>query len=333
MTAADALAADMKSIAMDLERVLVERTGHGAAVQAVEPFGDGHSGFTCLVTFADAEPAVLRLSPAGVRIAGPADLGRQGRIISALGARGLAVPRVIAASSETLIGGRAFLLTAFVEGVDWSAASSEFGPRAVLDCALEFLRALQAVPPSMSGLDGETPVGLDRELANWSRLAQRGPDVFAKRASTLRAELELTLPVSRSAYLVHGDFHYGNMLFSDGRLAAVVDWEIAQLGDRLLDLGSLAVASLRAKYRPEPNPTGSLEIPLEELAAVSEVPDGALAWATALSCFKYAAIIGYNLALHQSGRRPDPIYEQLGATMSGLIEDGISLLRGGFDAI
>ena len=49
-------------------------------------------------------------------------------------------------------------------------------------------------------------------------------------------------------------------------------------------------------------------------------------WFTALSCLKYGAILGYNFQLHRDGRRPDPLYEQLQTTMSGLLEDGLAII-------
>ena len=65
----------------------------------VAPFGDGHSGFTYRVVVShDGERAerVLRLSPPGARIAGPADIGRQGRVMDAIGRAGLPAPPVVA---------------------------------------------------------------------------------------------------------------------------------------------------------------------------------------------------------------------------------------------
>src|SRR5260370_32574976 len=82
----------------------------GRRVGSIEPFGGGHSGFTYAVETGDDAHLVLRLSPPGARIAGPADVGRQGRIMSALYEAGLAVPRVIACSSQLAIDGRSFAL-------------------------------------------------------------------------------------------------------------------------------------------------------------------------------------------------------------------------------
>ena len=53
-------------------------------------------------------------------------------------------------------------------------------------------------------------------------------------------------------------------------------------------------------------------------------------WYLALSLYKYAAILGYNLMLHRKGRRPDPMYESeaMARTIGGMIDDGIEMLAG-----
>src|SRR5258705_9435499 len=79
-------------------------------VDSATPFGDGHSGFTYLIelkSWRHRGRFVARLSPPGARIAGPADIGRQGRIMAALGTAGLAVPALPPAHHPRLAGGRA----------------------------------------------------------------------------------------------------------------------------------------------------------------------------------------------------------------------------------
>jgi hypothetical protein len=52
-------------------------------------------------------------------------------------------------------------------------------------------------------------------------------------------------------------------------------------------------------------------------------------WYAAMSLYKYAAILGYNLMLHRRGKRPDPMYESLTDTIVGMIDEGINLLDRG----
>lgn len=295
------------------------------------PFGDGHSGFTYQVVVTRASvpiEAVLRLSPPGARIAGPADIGRQGRIMAALGAVHLPVPTVLASSSDPVIDGRSFALLELLDGTGWELAAAATSDRAVAEAAVGALRAVAASGPGNSGIAGEEPIGPRGEVLRWAALLSRCPDWIAEPGQVLASELLAVCPESAVATLVHGDFHFGNLLFRGDRVIGILDWEIASLGDPRLDVGSLAVAVLRNRYGDEPNPTGGLRISPRDLVALWG-EDETMPWFVATNCLKYAAILGYNLMLHRSGRRPDPIYEQLRTTMRSLINDGRSILHDG----
>jgi aminoglycoside phosphotransferase (APT) family kinase protein len=325
--------ASLDRIRSDLEAALSERGHRAVAVSEVAPFGDGHSGFTYrLVVSLDGERAerVLRLSPPGARIAGPADVGRQGRIMEAIGRAGLPAPPVIAADSAPRVDGRAYALMGLVEGDDWRVARAEAGDAALAGAAVQNLLRMRELPAEAAGIGAEPPHAPVDELDTWVALLPRCPDFLVGPAEKLAHGLRDSAPEPGPPSLVHGDYHYGNMLFQrhgEGALAAVVDWEIASLGDPLADLGCLAVASLRRKYDPEPNPAGGLDVTTDELIDLFGADPGRAMWFVAETCFKYAAILGYNFGLHRSGRRPDPIYDRLTDTMRGLVDDGERLLR------
>jgi aminoglycoside phosphotransferase (APT) family kinase protein len=183
-----------------------------------------------------------------------------------------------------------------------------------------------------TGID-DPPRGPIEELDAWARLLARCDEDVAGPGALLRERLAATAPAPDQPVLVHGDFHYGNLLFAGGRVVAVVDWEIASRGSPLLDLGCLAVAGLRRRYAPEPNPTGSIDVPLPRLVAMYGAEPERAGWYIALTCLKYGAILGYNAALHRSGRRPDPIYEHFRATTSGLMRDGLAYFSGGLSRL
>jgi aminoglycoside phosphotransferase (APT) family kinase protein len=311
-------------------------TGRPLACVGAAPFGDGHSGFTYVVDLADGRTAVLRLSPPGARIAGPADSGRQGLIMSALGRAGISVPAVLAHSGPgptELVCGRAFVLTELVAGESWEEALASSPAEQIAGQAVEFLRRLRAVPLPETGIGEENQLDAHADLARWSALIPRSPAGLAVQATELYEALLAKLPASPQppAALTHGDFHYGNMLFRNGLITAVLDWEIAALSDPRLDLGCLGVATLRRRYEPEPNPTGGLDIPLGLLADLYGMEAGTWRWILGAGCLKYAAILGYNLGLHRAGKKIDPIYEELTGTMRGLATDGLAIVRGSSD--
>ena len=303
-------------------------------VADLAPFGDGHSGETFRATLAAeryAGAVVLRMSPQGVAISGSADVGRQGRIMRAVHDSGGPAPTVLVADSRPVVAGRAVTIMELVPGAGWAEFVGRRGDRTTAAVAVEALKSVQRVPQGETGLGNEEPFGLMEEIGRWLPLLLRCPDVVRPAAHEMHAKLERSIadadPGARPV-LVHGDYHYGNLLFGQDSVVAVLDWEIASLGHPLTDLACLAVASLRRRYRPDPNPTGDVDLPLAELAGLYRAAPPALAWHTAASCLKYAAIVGYNLSLHRRGKRDDPIYESLQTTMSRLLADGADLLDG-----
>ncbi|MGH7666335.1 MAG: phosphotransferase family protein [Candidatus Dormibacteria bacterium] len=306
------------------ERIGADLAAHlGWRVGELRPIPEGHSGFTYRVA-TDHGPAVLRLPPPGARIAGPADIPRQGRILTALGRLGLPVPRLWASSARPVIDGRPFILMEEAPGVRVEAAATVISPGAMVHAALEVLRRLQAIPIAQSGIGDEAALPIGEELARWERLMARAPAELTGGAPRLRRLLDRGRPEAAPAVLVHGDFHYGNMLFADGRVVALLDWEIAQLGQPHLDLGCLCVA---AEVGGPGQTTGRWEVEAEGLAEALHLDPLPLTWFRALTYYKYAAIFGYNLMLHRRGKRPDPTYEQRTDVVTGFIERGIALLQ------
>src|SRR5437660_11232196 len=89
-------------------------------VTSVEPIPEGHSGFTYNVSVEDDGSLardVLRLPRPGARIAGPADIVRQGRIMASLHEAGLPTPSIPILSSEPIVDGRPFVLMEAIEGM------------------------------------------------------------------------------------------------------------------------------------------------------------------------------------------------------------------------
>ena len=308
-----------EQIRVDLEKAIRMR------VLSVEPIPQGHSGFTYFVNTERGE-YVLRLPPPGARIAGTADVMRQGRIMAALHEAGLPTPAVPVISDDPVVDGRPFVLMERVGGDRIELASKHEEPRAIASNAIDVLKELQALPLDQTGIGHEDPVGLQVEMMRWAMLMQRAPEELTTRAGQLGGLLAARVPVERGPTLVHGDYHYGNMLFRGPEVVAVLDWEIAEVGQPLLDLGCLCIVSIRRQYQGAPNPGGAIDVSMDELFDLYGVKAEDMRWYAALSLYKYAAIFGYNLMLHRKGRRPDPMYEGLTDTIVGMIDEGIALL-------
>ena len=311
----------MGDIAADLSAHL------GEGVRALAPIPEGHSGFTYWVDL-EGRRAVLRLPPPGARIAGAADIPRQGRLMDALNRAGLPVPAVLAMSDQPVVDGRPFYLVEAVDGERIEMVAGSVPDRDLARSAVEVLRRMQALPLAETGIAGEAPSTLETEVTRWSWLMERAPAELTGRAPRLAALLLATRPDERQPVLVHADFHYGNMLFREARVVAVLDWEIAELGQPLLDLACLSVIARSGGGGGNVPGGGSVVVSdrdLLDLYGGADVEE--FNWYLALTFYKYAGILGYNLMLHRRGKRPDPSYEDRTRTIVDFLDDGIRLLE------
>src|SRR5258706_13175092 len=140
-----------EKIREDLEGQLRDKLGRpGLRVAAVAPIPEGHSGFTYFVTVEGGEgPAryVLRLPPPGAGLAGPADVVRQGRIMSALNAAGLPTPAIPAMSSDPVVDGRPFILMDAVDGTRVEKTVGEHKALDIVSSAVTVLKENHSLPP------------------------------------------------------------------------------------------------------------------------------------------------------------------------------------------
>jgi aminoglycoside phosphotransferase (APT) family kinase protein len=217
----------------------------------------------------------------------------------------------VATSENPVVDGRPFVLMEAVHG-DRVEQAIDAGstPLQLAASAVEVLRRLQAVPRENTGIGGEDPMPLQGEVARWTWLMERAPAELTGQAPRLAHLLLERKPQPRPPVLVHGDYHLSNMLFDRGRVSAVVDWEIAQLGQPLLDLCCISLSHVSA----------------DAVRDMYGADPADYRWYLALTHYKYAAIFGYNLMLHRRGKRPDPSYELRTDTILGLIDQGVGLL-------
>jgi aminoglycoside phosphotransferase (APT) family kinase protein len=293
------------------------------------PIPSGHSGFTYRVRIMGTgldKRLVIRIPPPGAQPRGPADVVRQGRIMAGLEAAGVAAPGVpLIVRGEETRSGRPFIAMNEVVADSIDEAIRKQAPDALLAAAVDALRTFQRVPINAVGLD-DPPTTLDAELSRWRWLMERTQDDLSQRSEALYRRLAVKHPVERTPCLVHGDYHFGNLLFREASVAAILDWEIAEVGQPLLDFACLAVFALRRRFKGEPNPAGAVAVTAEQVRQLSGVSAVEFGWYVALTCYKYSAILGYNLRLHMTGKRLDLIYEALTGTIYGLLDVGAEVI-------
>jgi aminoglycoside phosphotransferase (APT) family kinase protein len=215
---------------------------------AVLQFRQGHSNLTYLVRVGDRE-AVLRRAPFGARVKHAHDMRREFQLLSALQDVYPRAPRPIAFCDDESILGAPFYQMERVRGVvirgDGSACGLVLSPsllRATSTALVDNLADLHAVPLSASLSTLGHPEGyVMRQVKGWREryAAARTDDVPDVEAAA--AWLDANQPRESGAALIHNDYKYDNVVLDPEdptRVVAVLDWEMATLGDPLMDLGT-----------------------------------------------------------------------------------------------
>jgi aminoglycoside phosphotransferase (APT) family kinase protein len=208
----------------------------------------GNSNVTVRAQDADGASVVLRRGPAGAQ-PGTHDVLREHRILSALAMTDVPAPQPLAFCHDTTVWGSEFSVVDHVAGTRIScaddAASLSVAERQTLGHALvDGLVGVHAVGPDVlrvAGLQRSRPY-LERQLATWSRHVHAAQSSRSAQLLALADRLSGCLPQPAENVLVHGDYRLDNCLVSAQlTLRAILDWELATLGDPLADLSLLCV--------------------------------------------------------------------------------------------
>jgi aminoglycoside phosphotransferase (APT) family kinase protein len=203
----------------------------------------------------DGRPLVLRRAAAGAGEDVGRTIVREARILGSLGATRVPHAPLVATCEDPAVLGRPFFLMEAVEGfcpaegLPERVASDTAAQRAMGLAMFDGLSALATVEAESVFPDARArgerwlarqPEQWEQQLAGYG-LADDADGLGAHGAREAAAWLRERRPNTVTHGLVHGDYHFGNVLFaSDGAaLAAIVDWELATVADPLLDLGHL----------------------------------------------------------------------------------------------
>lgn len=237
---------DLDRLRPFLEAAFPGASGPASALQ----FRQGHSNLTYLVRLG-AHEAVLRRAPFGTRVKHAHDMGREFRLLSALQGVYPRAPRPLAFCEDASVMGAPFYLMERVRGVvirgDGASAGIAFTPellRATSTALVDNLADLHAVPVAGTGLAalGRPEGYLARQVKGWTEryFAARTDEIGTVEA--VAAWLAANLRAESGAVLVHNDYKYDNVVLDPAdltRVVAVLDWEMATVGDPLMDLGTM----------------------------------------------------------------------------------------------
>jgi len=224
--------------------------GEPAELEDIQLIAGGRSNLTYRLTISGPggeRVLVLRRPPLGHVLPTAHDMSREYRVLSALAGTDVPVAGPVAFCADADVIGAPFYLMEYVPGVVLrsrrdTAALTEQQNADLSERLADMLAAIHGVDTEAVGLSGlgRGAGYLTRQLARWQRQWELSNRREVPGYDDLVARLTATLPPEGETTLVHGDFRLDNVLVSLSprpRISAVVDWEMATLGDPLADLG------------------------------------------------------------------------------------------------
>ena len=211
-----------------------------------ELIAGGHSNLTFMATDAAGRQLVLRRPPLGHVLESAHDMAREHKIVAALGPTDVPVADALALCRDVEVNDAPFYIMNYVAGpVLHDRASAEAlsaeEKQSLGFHVIDVLARLHATNPDEVGLGdlGRKEAYLTRQLKRWNKQWEASKTHEIPEMEEVSALLEAHMPEQIGSAIVHGDYRLGNMIIGDGRVKAVLDWELCTLGDALADVGYL----------------------------------------------------------------------------------------------
>ncbi|MEV3974339.1 phosphotransferase family protein [Streptomyces sp. NPDC050698] len=305
----------------------------------------GRSNLTYLVEWGPLR-WVLRRPPLGHVLQTAHDMLREARVLTALGPTDVPVPGIVAVCEDQDVLGAPFYVMEMVDGLvlrseDDLAALDGATARTLAHGFIDTLADLHNVLPAAVGLDdfGRPQGYLERQVSRWQRQLAASTCRTVDGLDELADKLAGSLPKTQRHTLVHGDYRLDNAIFDiadPARPLAVLDWEMATLGDPLADLGLFHLYWIGWAGIDNPiagTPGLHPAFPAwEELAGRYAERSGLnlddLDWYLAFAAYKLAVILEGIHFRHQQGLTVGEGFEEIGAMVPQLVQRGLAHLRG-----
>ncbi|MGD9529100.1 phosphotransferase family protein [Pseudonocardia sp.] len=330
---------------LDLSRLqaFLDAEVPGVGELRAELISGGRSNLTYLLTDGRSR-WVLRRPPLGGLTPSAHDMAREYRVVAALRHTGVPVAPPVAQSDDPAVIGVPFSIVEYVPGrvLRTQADLAAFTDADVERCAsalIDTLVALHAVDPRAVGLGafGRPKGYLERQVRRWHDQWTRVATREVADVETLHARLAASCPEESGAAIVHGDFRVDNAILDSADIAtvrAVVDWEMATLGDPLADL-ALHLVYRDPAFDPVLGGSAASTSPrfpsaddlVQRYVLASGRDVDTLPFALALGYFKVAVIAEGIHARHVEGHTVGSGFDQVGEAVPLLAAAGLTALR------
>jgi aminoglycoside phosphotransferase (APT) family kinase protein len=284
---------------------------------------------------------VVRRPPLGHVLATAHDMEREYRVITALRDTSVPVPLTYALCTDPGVLGAPFYVMSKVDGIPYRTADqiAVLGPsriRAIAERLVATLALLHAVSPAEVGLaDFGRPEGfLARQVRRWKKQLDASRSRPIAGIDELHALLAANPPDGTPPAIVHGDYRLDNVLVgADDKITAVVDWEMATLGDPLTDVGLLVVYQQMDRLGEGPMASSAPGYPtvaevLAQYAACSGRDLSDLGFYIALASFKAAVILEGIHFRYVHGQTVGEGFQEIGTMVEPLVASGLAAIRG-----
>jgi aminoglycoside phosphotransferase (APT) family kinase protein len=235
----------------------VDETALGAWLEAnvegfagpftLSKFASGQSNPTYKISAVSGE-YVMRRRPFGQLLPSAHAVDREYRLLSALHPLDFPVPRPLAQCGDPAVIGAIFYVMELAKGRPYAnGALPDFDPstrRLMYEQLVDTLAELHNIDPAAADLADFGKAGnyFERQVARWTRQYRDSETDYIPEMERLIAFLPETLPEQSRTSIVHGDYRIDNVVYDgDGTLTAVLDWELATLGDPVADFSYLAM--------------------------------------------------------------------------------------------
>jgi len=213
------------------------------ALPEVLQFRSGASNLTYLLQYPDRE-LVLRKPPVGTKAASAHDMKREFLIQSRLQPVYPLVPSMVALCDDQSVMGSDFYVMERVVGdifrrdVPEGVKPSDVSVMA--DSLISGLVQLHAVDASILAELNKGPGYVQRQVEGWSKRYRNALTDDVPNGEKVMAWLDANRPADVASCVIHGDWRIDNVVFNleQARIVGVLDWELATVGDPLMDLGS-----------------------------------------------------------------------------------------------
>lgn len=306
----------------------------------VAQYSGGASNRTYLLAFPGRE-LVLRTPPAGHKAASSHDMGREARVMTAL-AGSFPVPTVLAQCTDPTVIGQPFYVMDRVRGTILRAdppADYPLGPQVAGRLAqrmMDLFVALHRLDPGELGLADldRGPGYVQRQVAGWSDRYRAARVEGSPDGEAVMAWLDEQQPADIRRCLIHNDWRLDNFVLDEHdplAVRAVLDWEMATVGDPLMDLGGALAYWVQAdddplfqSFRRQPShlpgmPTRAEMVQRYCEAAGLDLGAGGFTFYEVFGLFRLAVIVQQIYFRLAHGQTRNPAFAGFGAAAEQLL--------------